>query len=1083
MPNWKKVIVSGSDAVLNSLNVTNGVTGSLFGTGSWAVRAQSASIADNAVTASRALQANTASYAVFAATATSATSAGSATSASYATFAATSTTSTNATNATSASYATFANTASSANDFIVRGSAAIGTTSVGAAKLEVVGNIRTSTYYNFNGNPSVPTDTTAAIFDQSGVGPTISGLNITFRAGSPTPSEIMRVSSGGSVGINNTNPTYKLDVSDAGSVLSSTVSTGSMKGIRIYNTTTATSNNAIGLWFATGPHQAGIASFRATADTTWETTLAFYTHVDATSNLNDATEKMRITGQGNVGIGTTIPVNKLTVAGNADFGASTSTYAGPAQYGALTFPRGQILWSNTNGQNQLYLASNAYNNASGVFAYRSGSKATAIGLDDGGMSFLTAGNGTANATISWTTAMVIANGGNIGIGTTLPNYRLTVGNSNGSAAVHIGGGNSNSIPAIAIQSDFSSWASSQNGFAYYYNATNGNLDLYRKDNSTTENQVMSWTRATGNVGIGTLTPNYPLVVYRGGASVDTIVMDGSTGYNVGLGIYKGSAQRWAVYSSNIDTFHIYNTGLNRNVLSILSGSGFVGINSSTPVARLDLGSYDGKALKLQPSSSGGQVWMQFESKANAGSDMGFILLQDDSAQVQGAPTAEDVRFTMGVFNDFAGTGTHSDELWMQGGARLVYNVGSWDTELNSIIGAPSAKSAGDLYSWNKNNSQVMVMNIDGNVGINSTSPSYKLTVNGDAFFQSANVKLIGGTNYNENIRMYPGSNDYSSLVFGAVSGDSGTGNGQWSLIRYPSTSNYQYAIRYNATDVMTFTTSSGVGFSRVAASNEQIAISVPNGQYAIAFYTGSTLSFGLHTNNNVFNFNSVNGSAWNFQNGNVGIGNTNPSQKLEVAGVIRGEALNPYGSTNIASTSPYLYSPSLGALGIGGNGSERVRIDANGNVGIGTSTNSAPLEIYRNGSEADVTGGGVLLTRYNTGTSFRGSAIFHRYISSGSSGDSMLFTVSDSSNPYISSSQALDSRVKMVINAVGNVGIGTYNSGYKLDVWGGPGDVVRFKSTNSSESLRAYLGSGYKIFQTSDNDQFGYFGTQFLFKI
>ena len=39
MPNWKKVIVSGSDASLNSLNVVNGITGSLFGTSSYAVNA------------------------------------------------------------------------------------------------------------------------------------------------------------------------------------------------------------------------------------------------------------------------------------------------------------------------------------------------------------------------------------------------------------------------------------------------------------------------------------------------------------------------------------------------------------------------------------------------------------------------------------------------------------------------------------------------------------------------------------------------------------------------------------------------------------------------------------------------------------------------------------------------------------------------------------------------------------------------------------------------------------------------------------------------------------------------------------
>ena len=39
MPSWKKVISSGSDAALNSLNVTSGVTGSLLGTSSYAIHA------------------------------------------------------------------------------------------------------------------------------------------------------------------------------------------------------------------------------------------------------------------------------------------------------------------------------------------------------------------------------------------------------------------------------------------------------------------------------------------------------------------------------------------------------------------------------------------------------------------------------------------------------------------------------------------------------------------------------------------------------------------------------------------------------------------------------------------------------------------------------------------------------------------------------------------------------------------------------------------------------------------------------------------------------------------------------------
>lgn len=59
MPNWKKVIVSGSDASLNSLNVTAGVTGSFLGTASYATQALTASNAD---TASYVVTAQTASY-------------------------------------------------------------------------------------------------------------------------------------------------------------------------------------------------------------------------------------------------------------------------------------------------------------------------------------------------------------------------------------------------------------------------------------------------------------------------------------------------------------------------------------------------------------------------------------------------------------------------------------------------------------------------------------------------------------------------------------------------------------------------------------------------------------------------------------------------------------------------------------------------------------------------------------------------------------------------------------------------------------------------------------------------------------
>jgi hypothetical protein len=68
MPNWKKVITSGSDASLNSLLVTNGITGSLLGTASYATQATTAYTASyvlNAVSASYVLSSSYALTASF----------------------------------------------------------------------------------------------------------------------------------------------------------------------------------------------------------------------------------------------------------------------------------------------------------------------------------------------------------------------------------------------------------------------------------------------------------------------------------------------------------------------------------------------------------------------------------------------------------------------------------------------------------------------------------------------------------------------------------------------------------------------------------------------------------------------------------------------------------------------------------------------------------------------------------------------------------------------------------------------------------------------------------------------------------
>jgi hypothetical protein len=63
MPNWKKVLTSGSDGSLNSLTVThyivaNNITASLSGTASYANNANSSSYSNNSTSSSYALSAS-----------------------------------------------------------------------------------------------------------------------------------------------------------------------------------------------------------------------------------------------------------------------------------------------------------------------------------------------------------------------------------------------------------------------------------------------------------------------------------------------------------------------------------------------------------------------------------------------------------------------------------------------------------------------------------------------------------------------------------------------------------------------------------------------------------------------------------------------------------------------------------------------------------------------------------------------------------------------------------------------------------------------------------------------------------------
>jgi hypothetical protein len=205
--------------------------------------------------------------------------------------------------------------------------------------------------------------------------------------------------------------------------------------------------------------------------------------------------------------------------------------------------------------------------------------------------------------------------------------------------------------------------------------------------------------------------------------------------------------------------------------------------------------------------------------------------------------------------------------------------------------------------------------------------------------------------------------------------------------------------------------------------------------------------------------------------GNVGIGSSSPSQRLDVNGGRSYFAANnePYsigvrynGSTNGA----FIGSPSADTLTISSwGGTERVRVDSSGNVGIGTSSPSSfgkfavvgGVSAFANSQPDGTLGTCVAFQLSGFNTEFQN--LIRSSVSSSIASSVLAFNLCNGSN----------SNTEVMRIQGGNLGIGTSSPSYKLHVVGsGTGAQARIESTSTGNAQLSFVntstsGTGFVV--------------------
>ena len=751
-------------------------------------------------------------------------------------------------------------------------------------------------------------------------------------------------------------------------------------------------------------------------------------------------ERFRVTSAGNVGIGTTAPTRLLTLENDTGTVTNNSQLRinNQGDGDAYIYLYAGSDWSlgvdNSDSDKFKIVSSNDVSDVTGALEIDRSNNATFAGdvkadthftssdtnvtlstNSDGTVFLRPNGKGSTTAQSTFTTSLASIGtnatfAGNVGIGTTSPDSKLEI----------------------------SQQLSAAGTIDYPYTISS-------RDDGNTVNQV-------GGEGVGikfriagnaSTTPGDSLV----GASIAAIRESSSdTDSSTGLGLFVTQNDETLDEAVRIDQ------------------NGNVGIGTTNPTTPLHIKN-DAPTIRLEDNTSGDNHYFTANNGELRVQSSGYITIRPNNAisttflangNVGIGTTSPSEKLSVnGTFSSNA-LWTNSSSVSYWGNYSTAYGGLSWDTGYASVF----ATAGNSLRLGSNGASPDMVINTNGNVGIGNTTPGERLTVSG-------NIRLNNNGNqlrdYNSN-NIISNASNVITIGSGAITsvnvptGNVGIGTtspGYKLDVTGDSTSGV-VAVRNSANGRDTFRSENAAGTRTFNIGNDA------NG-HGIVLVRGSSGT----TNNYI----AGNGNSY-FNAGNVGIGTTSPSEKLDVAGNIKsnGEFQVFTGTTDIGQISNL-----LGALNIQGTSTRDVSLGSdtnpqsifiegtNGNVGIGT-TSPATWKLT---VDSTTVYAASFDTTNNTGVAINGNNTTAAQILGYSSTASTYNDLDIRSNSTAGSGIYID-------GSESKVGIGTTSPSRTLDVRGD----AQILST-SSTGLRIVGGTTsevYMIFGDADDNSMGGFG-------